>query len=221
MKVYIENTSESYEKMFSSRGWDLVDSIEASDLVTFTGGPDINPVMYGKEGLEHPETYYDKDRDNSCNILYDKARLLQKPMVGICRGAQFLHIKAGGTLIQHCNNHRYSPLGHLATYLWDTENFYNLRVSSTHHQMMHNHEVGELLMYSKEATIKETMHYVTDDRKVTYIHRLPNLFDIEAMYYPQINAVSFQPHPEHEDFTECTDSFFSIINNILLKGLIL
>lgn len=70
------------------------------DLVLFTGGSDVNPALYGESNTRsHPH----EARDQLCMRIY-KRFIGKIPMVGICRGLQFLWVASGGKMIQHIEN---------------------------------------------------------------------------------------------------------------------
>lgn len=70
------------------------------DGFLYTGGHDISPELYGREqcalcGPSCPE------RDHMEVLLFEEAvRKTNKPLLGICRGAQIINIVLGGTLYQ-------------------------------------------------------------------------------------------------------------------------
>ena len=69
------------------------------DGIIITGGPDVNPSLYGEEikmqlGLLAPK------RDVNEKLIYEAARALDKPVLGICRGHQLINVLEGGTLYQ-------------------------------------------------------------------------------------------------------------------------
>lgn len=209
-KVFIELSDAAYETMFTNEGWVVVDDIEQADLILFTGGADVNPSFYGME--EHNTTFTNSFQDRYCVDLFTKY-VGVKPMAGICRGAQFLHVMADGELVQHCDNHAVMQ-GHKAKVHWLPNT--TIHVSSTHHQMMYDDSVGEVLMSANNlSTYKET-------QDSGGVKQLNTGEDIEAMYYEDINAISFQPHPEFSVYDhslkECKDAFFFIVNNYL-KGI--
>lgn len=216
-KVYLENRNDcnpqedAYHRLFSSRGYETVKNAHNADLIVFTGGEDVNPSLYGSN--KHPTAIIQRRRDVLCKGVWNYAKATETPCVGICRGAQFLHVMNGGYLVQDTDKHD-TPNGHSAKVLWmpNTE----ILVSSTHHQMMGDTDLGELLMYSSESTRKELMTCITDDAEIMYSD---SDIDPEAMYYPSTNSLSYQPHPEysveHEEFKECADAFFFLINNYL------
>lgn len=67
------------------------------DGVLFTGGPDIDPDLYG--GSPHPAVYgVDRIRDEQEINLVRLAVQVNKPFFGICRGNQVINVALGGTL---------------------------------------------------------------------------------------------------------------------------
>ena len=72
---------------------------DAFDGFLFTGGPDVAPALYGAEdqvGLQGlcPE------RDALESALFQAVMRTDKPILGICRGIQFINAALGGTLWQ-------------------------------------------------------------------------------------------------------------------------
>ena len=70
------------------------------DGVIFSGGKDINPKHY-EEALKYPGIVeVDEKRDALEFELFDRAHRCRVPILGICRGAQMINVKFGGTLYQ-------------------------------------------------------------------------------------------------------------------------
>jgi len=204
-KVYIINSNSQYISMFIGRGWEVVDKMEDADLVQFTGGSDVSPHLYNEE--EHPSTQVDIIRDAQERGLFEVAKALHKPVAGICRGGQFLNVMCGGSLFQNVNNHA----------LFGTHVMINVRtggmmpVTSTHHQMMRPGEGAKLLAVASEATVCESVL----GERVCY-HKQARGEDVEVLYYPEHNALCFQPHPEYmEQISECQDFYFQLIQEKL------
>ncbi len=79
---------------------DPEECFEFLDGIVMTGGPDVDPKLYG--GKDHPELYgVDAERD-ACEIALARAIVEQdKPALCICRGMQVLNVALGGTLVEH------------------------------------------------------------------------------------------------------------------------
>lgn len=209
-RVCIINSSYEYDEFFHGLGFDLrpTEAIgkEALDLLVFTGGADISPHMYGHP--QHDFTHADVRRDRIEKLVFGLAVANKIPMVGICRGGQFLHVMNGGVMYQHIYNnehlgeHNASVVGQ--SRLWT--------VSSTHHQMMKPGDKGEVVL--------------ADHRVVTVADYSPQLRvffreevrGTEGIFYPETNCLCFQPHPEfggYDETDDCPTLFRNLLNETL------
>lgn len=180
MKVFLSTASNHYANWLPNP--EIVDSIEDADLVLFTGGEDVSPEFYDEP--KHHSTYSTRSRDIKEIVMFDKAISLGKPILGICRGSQLSCVMAGGKLIQDQNNPAmYHPI--------ITSDGLTLEMSSTHHQAQHPfnlpEEDYEILAWS-EGLIK----YRTGGNG----EEMETPKDCEVVYYPKINALAIQGHPE-------------------------
>ena len=78
---------------------DIDTILSMCDGFIFTGGHDVDPVLYGEsnEGLCGE---FAPGRDSMEWTLMEKAIQQDKAILGICRGLQFLNVRLGGTLYQ-------------------------------------------------------------------------------------------------------------------------
>lgn len=109
-------------------GGTVVSKIEECNLLVFVGGSDVSPGLYGEQNVH---SFTDYARDKFELDLFQFASACGIPMLGICRGAQFLHAAMGGSLWQDVTNHCCQhPLLDIETgdIIDDT--------TSTHHQMV-------------------------------------------------------------------------------------
>lgn len=89
----------------------LKEFLKDMDGYLFTGGEDINPLMYGEE-IQSYCGFISNIRDNHEALIYNIIKDMDKPILGICRGAQFLNVMYGGTLYQDINNQVNSKVNH-------------------------------------------------------------------------------------------------------------
>ena len=85
--------------------------VESFDGFLFTGGQDVSPSLYGTEDatgtiVSSPE------RDKEETLLLQKALEADKPVLGICRGLQFINVFLGGTLWQDLPSQHPSAIVH-------------------------------------------------------------------------------------------------------------
>lgn len=167
----------------------VVNNWKNADVLVFTGGSDVTPEYYQERRGTY--TNCDPERDKKELSLFTLAHQAGKRFLGICRGAQFLTVCAGGTLIQHVTNH---CSGHrLITSDPDFTGIEQLCVSSTHHQMMNPDGIEHKLIAWADALSHEYLD--GDDQDIPHCGIEP-----EIVWYPKINALAIQAHPEIMDF---------------------
>ena len=104
---------------------------------------------------------------------------------GLCRGAQWLCIKAGGKLVQHMDGHGngYHPI-----LLTDEDEV--IWSNSSHHQMMYVNSMPgkdrEILAIALSGNKKYSDKFEVFSE------------DIEAVWFPEIRGFATQGHPEWE-----------------------
>ena len=164
---------------------------ESVVLVVFTGGEDVSPSYYGEE--KQPRTYCNPRRDAFEHKVFKKALDLKLPMAGICRGAQFLCVMAGGKLHQHVDNH--------STYHdVRTNDGRKVYVSSTHHQMQIPPNGAKVLAWSEpNRHFKEGI-------------------EVDCAYYPNINALGMQYHPEYQSPDSAGFKYAQELASLLMEG---
>ena len=73
------------------------ETVAALDGIIFSGGPDLNPALYGAE--PEPDIIATRsERDSSEVVLMRAALESGMPLLGICRGMQLLNVVLGGDL---------------------------------------------------------------------------------------------------------------------------
>lgn len=169
------------------------DGFKNADAFVLWGGQDIHPSYYGqKRGPNSQAWESPTERDIWEWQAMKYCRTNNIPMIGICRGAQFLCAFAGGKLIQHVNNH---TGGDHPVVCDDGDVF---EVTSCHHQMLDiTGTQGELLAWTPEN--RSSVYY--GEGAHTPEHLKPALVagtfqEPEIVYFPEINALAIQGHPE-------------------------
>jgi len=91
----------------------LVDAwLDRVDGLVITGGDfDIDPSLYGS-ARRHETVRTREERTNFEWALVEGALTRDMPVLGICGGAQLLHVMLGGTLIQHIPDEVENALAH-------------------------------------------------------------------------------------------------------------
>lgn len=178
---------------------ELAEKVRSCDGLLMPGGDDIDPSRYGAE--RHPRCGKSSAlRDEAEWQLLDAFLPTGKPILGICRGCQYLNVYLGGTLHQHIDGHsdfpnrstgthnvQILPDTGLATLLPET-----LWVNSMHHQAVD--VLGNGLRVCARA----------EDGTVEAI-------ELEGHPF----CIAFQWHPEHlsatrEDQQKLFDHFISL-----------
>lgn len=157
------------------------DDLEAGGCLVVWGGGDISPSLYGREvGRDTNASATLSHRDHAEWELMKRAKELEMPIIGICRGAQMLCALAGGFLIQDVTNH---TSGHKVK----TKEGEEFHVSSLHHQMLYPFEVDhEMVAWSDSLS----RHYKDVNEDIT----VP--LEPEFVYFPKEKGIAIQWHPE-------------------------
>jgi putative glutamine amidotransferase len=121
---------------------------EIVDGVLFTGGPDVDPILYGEQPIPKQGSI-EPMRDDFEFKLANIALKGHKPFFGICRGLQVLNAVAGGTLIQDIGSQVKDPLKHRQ----ETRAWYG-----THHVRL---EPGSMIhgIFGKDKVLTNTFHH--------------------------------------------------------------
>lgn len=180
-KIFVVGGDLEYTNWFPLKK-EFVNSIEEAELIVFTGGSDVDPEFYGEP--MHPKTYSSYARDAKEIAIFNKAKELGIPMIGICRGSQLLCICNEGKLIQHQEN----PL-----YIHEIKTYDNevIKTTSTHHQAAYPFNLPE-----------EDYKILAWTEGISDIHEDGNEFELdppvecEIVYYPKTNSLGIQGHPE-------------------------
>ena len=99
---------------------ELDDAYRLCDGLLLTGGHDVSPSLYGEDPREHMGAACAL-RDRMESRLFGKALEDDKPVLGICRGIQFMNAFLGGTLYQDLDTEYGSKIEHHMSPPYDRE----------------------------------------------------------------------------------------------------
>lgn len=187
-RVYIVGQYQKpFIEMFLKRpGYRGTLNLADADICVFTGGPDIDPQLYGQTPIPEINTLSPVRDQEDLEAWAGSSHCLR---VGICRGAQFLNVMNGGSLWQHVDNHG-SP-----HFVEDIETNQKIWVTSTHHQQMIPGPDAVKIAVAYCSTWKKNS--VTEWKKQRLDLGDPNRQDWEVLWYQDTLSFCFQPHPEH------------------------
>jgi gamma-glutamyl-gamma-aminobutyrate hydrolase PuuD len=191
--VYVVGGDHLVEGMFRSMGWEVRNTIKGPiDLVCFTGGEDVSPALYGEK--RHNTTGSNWGRDAWEITQYEYCLNRNIPMIGICRGGQFLNVMCGGKLWQDVDDH--AIRGTHAAKRLDTPESTTVNVTSTHHQMMRPGPSSVILLEADHVG------------EVRSPYSTAYQIGVEAVLYPWHKSLCFQPHPEYGTVSKETKELF-------------
>lgn len=190
--------------MFAKAGFSKAESPEKADLVVFIGGADVNPKLYEHKNVRSGMP--DDNRDAYEKKVYDMCLRRGIPMVGICRGAQILHVFNDGVLWQHVDGH-----GGVEHYIVDQDTGERVLANSTHHQMLQDNEFISVLAVTENQVSK---HFHGANAIVTLQGDEAHEIEIEAAKYSNTLTLMVQGHPEHSK-PEFTSWFFHKLKDFL------
>src|SRR5690606_10145882 len=147
MKICIIHSNPQYDRLYTNLGFELVHDFRNAEVVAFTGGEDVTPALYGAEA--HPFTGNNPWRDDREKEIFNYCFGMAIPMIGICRGGQFLNVMSGGKMYQHVNEHTRDH------YITDCHTGREVYASSTHHQMFMPGENAIILAISNLGGYRE------------------------------------------------------------------
>lgn len=205
LRVFIVGGGYQYLQMFYDAGFRGGTSVEDCDIVCFTGGEDVTPDMYGEKALM--ETHFNVARDERESFIYGEAIAMQKPMIGICRGSQFLNVMNGGKLWQDVNNHAIAG-GHEIIDMRTGDSIGPM--TSTHHQMMRPADDAEIIALASLSTKKKAASETMERAR-------PQLDDVEVVWYPDSLCLCFQPHPEFKTGA-CRTYFLELVDEYIIPA---
>lgn len=174
---------------FTKEQDDAKEMAQLCDGFIFTGGHDVSPEIYGEEKL--PEcAEISIERDTVEKLLLKEVLDMDKPVLGICRGLQFINAALGGTLYQDLKTYFPTDVIH--------------RQKAPYDVPVHNVKIEEGTpfrdLFGKEEIEVNSCHHQAIKKlsdKAIVMAKAPDGL-IEAFYLPDKKFVwATQWHPEY------------------------
>lgn len=180
-----------------------------ADLVVFTGGPDVDPAYYGKSPVA---SFYGSERRDAEDISHYLTCLYAGiPMLGICRGAQFLAAMNGYSLVQDMDNHNTDHQMYDKVHGTMIE-----KVSSRHHQAVIPGPGMDVIATAFKSTYKE----LAPDKM---LRKEPNKGvlwppDTEAFFIRDTCCIGIQGHPEYKGYNKFAQWSLEVIDEYVIMN---
>lgn len=161
----------------------LPEELSDDGILLLHGGEDISPSIYHERPVYTNAPKEPSVRDVIEIQLWNRAMLLDIPVIGICRGAQLACCLSGGALWQHVD-------GHLCSHNIHTIDEQLLHAAADHHQAMRldNLETAKNAIVLAESC--QTTKAYAQDIEIGLRSVL------EVVYFKNTNCLAIQPHPE-------------------------
>lgn len=194
----IESIERSYVNFFGDLGWELIPVLSSSDsvydfwdvdVIILTGGGTV-PSQYR---VSPTDEFQQKARDHREEALLEMAIQKQIPVIGICRGMQFINGYFGGKVdklkLPHPTNVR-------------------------HKVVLQGKDIIEVNSFHRDAVTAELLApgfgILASDLTGAIV---------EAMYSDEFRIVAFQWHPEREKGpSACKDFSVGTIQKLVREG---
>lgn len=189
LDCYVGSNIAPFNQIFDEGVDILKKGFEGVDAILLWGGTDIHPSFYGETA--HPSSQVANQTKPSQRDIQEwkamvYARANRIPIIGVCRGAQFLCAFAGGKLIQNVSGH---AGGHHMVMCSDG---IKRSITSAHHQMMYPFKVDHEMLAWVEAPLSR--YY--DASSTQLVFDMSNKVEPEVVYFPQVRGFAIQGHPE-------------------------
>lgn len=186
-----------------TRDQEMIDAYASMvDGVLFSGGDDVDPATYGEEQIWGCGDVVPLRDDFEIQLLRTLVeKYPEKPILGICRGAQVLNVGMGGTLYQDlrsqkdgCIRHQQQQSSHYASHKVTVEDgsllhrIYgstSVKVNSFHHQAV------------KDLAPGMQLTALASDGVVEGFEKPDHPYFVAVQWHPE-RLVEGPHHPEHK-----------------------
>lgn len=198
MPCYVGSSIAPFDTIFDKAVDITQHGMNGVDAILLWGGTDIHPSYYGEKPHKQNQVAY-SEAPSSRDVAEWKAMIWAKangiPIIGVCRGAQFLTAFAGGRLIQHVNGHGGGT--HPVLCKVDDGEVYH-HTTTCHHQMMYPFGVEHEML----AWCNHSLSTVYEQGPGAKALDMRNRVEPEVVYYPNVLGLGIQGHPEWMNATD-------------------
>lgn len=151
--------------------------------IILSGGNNVSPEMYGGKT---PVKDVSQERDALETKLFDHAIKKKIPVLGICRGMQFINVYFGGKLVQNIRKECGTCVSHRAS-------LHSVKLLS-----------GEATRCLKAASVRvnsyhaQGVHLKTLSPELEFFAVTEDDGIVEGLYHPRFPAAGIQWHPERK-----------------------
>jgi putative glutamine amidotransferase len=169
----------------------LSEYIQEIDGLILQGGSDIAPETYGQEPLR-PEWKGDFIRDQYEIALLKECILQNKPVLGICRGAQLINVAFGGTLFQDLTTQRPQASCHRNWEIYD-ENLHSVKlVRQSRIQKIY----GDLQIAKTNSIHHQAIDRLGQGLRIEAVSIPDQIIEAIQLESPELYVYGVQWHPE-------------------------
>jgi len=199
LSCYVGSDITPFGSLFPEKPVNILTEGFGVDAILLWGGEDIHPSFYGE--LAHPQNQVWKHAKPSMRDTQEwkamvYARAHQIPIIGVCRGAQFLCAFAGGRVIQHVTGHG----GGSHALMCKTEDGNEwMQCTTCHHQMMYPFDVPHEMLAWMPKPLSKTYASGVEKEECdgTFIeYDMSDKVEPEVVYFPEVRGFAIQGHPE-------------------------
>lgn len=159
------------------------------DALLLWGGEDIDAKYYGEPNSVYSDAVVENPRDKKEWQAMKLAKAMGIPIIGVCRGAQFLCAFAGGKIVQDIQNHTGCKHAIECVNPKRGNSIFVIDGNSYHHQMMYPFEIPHELLGI--CATSRSLKYYGGNYEYTDIPCEP-----EVVYFPTVKGLGIQGHPE-------------------------
>lgn len=207
----IQNNGVPYIIPFNEDPEVTVMQVKNVDGLILSGGHDIDPCLYGEESLPKIDEIWPA-RDSFDMLLLREAEKQQKPVLGICRGAQLINVAHGGSLYQDFSYREQLTLKHSQGHTPDLE---------TQSVVLEPKSYLAKLFGKKELSVN-TFHHQLIKKVGKGLNPVAHAKDgvIEAVENNDGSLIGVQWHPEmlHRSDPEMNKLFIDLIKKSAKEG---